>query len=365
MFANISPWIWLVPCSAILIIITSWVMLVRHFQHRVGKNLKGLRITLRDFQTRRKQLEGQSRGYSVRDPEPFRSLSTRLREAMAIGRHRLDSLERSLVTLHERQTRLKSNSWRAVIVNPFAWHDLHSNSVHLQAELAAANLDLLKIQGLLEELEQVPLQVADQIRELVRNLETAAQLLGWLKTRGLQGKTFEAALIQCQEIDDAIQQAPILFLEGDKASLLQSTEKASTSMVFEIVRSNRTVLEQLILQARGWEKDYLKTADSVFAMRQALDALNQELTQVHPGLIILDEGAEFPCLEELALDLQVTASQLEIESSGLRPSGSRPTDCFYRRADPRASAGQPRARIFRINPRRANGRFPKAVRSAG
>ncbi len=365
MFVNNSPWIWLIPFSAILIIITSWVMIVRHFQHRVEKILKGLRFALRDFQSRRKLLERQSRNYSVRDPEPFRSLSTRLREAVAILRHRLDSLERRLVALHERHTILKSNRWRAFFGNPFAWHNLHSKAAQLHTEIAAAKLELLKIQELLEELEQVPWQVAGQIRELHRNLTTAAQLLGWQQTRGLQGKTFEAALIQCQEIDSAIQHAPILFLEGEKTSLLQSTEKASTSMVFEIVRSNRTVLEQLVQQARSWEKDYLKTADSVFAMRQALDALNQELIQVPPGLIIQDEGAESPRLEELAQDLQVTASQLQIESlSFVRQEADRLTAAIVEQTRELQRAGR-ELEIFRSYPRRADGRFPKPVRSAG
>ena len=316
MFENFPPALWLIPIL-VLVTIAGLVWLVRLLQRRAEKDLKELRLSLRGLQAERKAQEFKAQAYGGRDPEPYRSASIRLREMLSASRGRLDALERGLVALNERQTSLKSNRLRVLFGAPYLWHSLHREASLLKGELVAVQSHMLQTTRLQEELDRLAWQVAGEVRDLRRDLQTTSEFIGKLRARGVRGETFDTAVRLERQVQTAIAQAPSFYFENDEASLLQAADKTTTARVFGIVQANRPNLVDLLERARRWDADYIKTEKSVSAMRQALDALGQEQANLPSGLKFDEAEAALQQLEEIAQNLQSTASRLEVENMPL------------------------------------------------
>jgi len=305
--------LWLIPLL-LLATIAGTLLLGRFLQQKTEQSLKDLRLGLRRLQSERKQLEFNGQAYSLRDPQPYRDAATGFRETLAAIRHQLDEIERASVRLNERNASLKHDRLRALFGAPVLWQLVRQEAAGLLADLAKVQSNLRLATELQIKLERLPRQVAQQARELRRDLQTLSQRLGQLRQNGLYGDTFEAAARIERQVQVALAQAPALFLDGAEQQLIQSTSKDETALVFALVQANQPDLRDLLDQSRAWEADSQATIQKVAAMRKALDELQEMLNSLPAGLNAAEDQASIRRLEEVAQNLKASAARLEVES---------------------------------------------------
>lgn len=305
--------LWLIPLL-LLATIAGYLLLGRIFQQKTEQALKDLRLGLRRLHSERKQLESKGQAYSLRDPQPYRAAATGFRETLAAVRHELEEIERATVSLNERNANLKRDRLRTLFGAPVLWQLVRQSAAGLLADLANVQSNLRLATEFQIKLERLPWQVAQQGRELRRDLQTLSQRLGQLRQSGLYGDTFEAAARIERQVQVALAQAPALFLDGSEQQLLQTASKEETALVFALVQANQPDLQDLLHQSRAWETDSQLTAQKVAAMRKALDELEGVLKGLPASLNTVEEQASIRRLEEVAQNLQSSAARLEIES---------------------------------------------------
>ncbi len=308
--------LWLIPLL-LLATIAVYLLLGRRFQQKAEQSLKDLRLGLRRSQSERKQLELKGQAYSLRDPQPYRAAATEFRETLAAVRYQLEEIERATVRLNERNANLKHDRLRTLFGAPVLWRLVRQDAARLLADLANVQSNLRLATEFQIKLERLPWQVAQQARELRRDLQTLSQRLGQLRQSGLYGDTFEAAARVERQAQVALAQAPALFLDGHEQQLLQSASKEDTALVFALVQANQPDLDNLLIQSRDWETASQLTAQKVAAMRKALDELEEILTSLPANLNTGEEQVSVRRLEEVAQNLHSSAARLEVESIDL------------------------------------------------
>jgi hypothetical protein len=305
--------LWLIPLL-VFAMLAGLLLISRYLRQQAEQELKKLRLALRQFQAGRKEIELRAGAYSGRDPEPYRTQSTSLRELLAALRRKSEALERQAIDLNEQAASLKFNRWRAMLGAPYLWHFLRRDAARLQAELAQLAVELEEAARIETSMERLSWEVAGQARDLRLRAQDASQLLAELGARGLHGDTFEAAAGLEREVQTALAQVPRSYFKSPEADLLAEATKETTALVHEIVRFNRPRLDELLGQARLWEAECQATAEKTAALRQSLDELQATLTSLPAAIEIAEEQAALRQLEEVAQNLQAAASRLEVES---------------------------------------------------
>lgn len=308
-----SPIIWLIP-TLVLAIFGALVLLSRYFRGKTEQSLKELRITLRQLQRERRGLVNKAQSYSGRDPEPYRSASTSLREKLAEIRRDLEGIEQRHIELHERAAGYKTKRWRMMLSAPYRWRTLHLEADRLHKEMGALQSEVQKASRMEAFLNRLPWQVALAARGLRARMQELDQVLDELRSQGLYGDTFEAAVRSERQLSTALAQIPTLFLEAEETSVLQQTGKAEVSLTHQILEANRPRLDELLLEANQWKQTSVLTSEQVSRMRSAFDELEQSLAGMPAELDIHEERSKLRQMGVIATNLEAAVSRMEVES---------------------------------------------------
>jgi uncharacterized phage infection (PIP) family protein YhgE len=305
--------IWLIPL-VLLATIAGGYLLVRYWQRKTEKDLKGLRSDLRRLQTQRRQLAMQFQVHSVEDPEPFGSRMATLQAHLEQVDRLNTEVELQNVELQQRMRQLSANRWQATMAAPYLWYLIRKDADGLFEKKDALETALATASDFGQTFTGLAWEVALQAREAWGIQQRLSQAMEGLRLGKVSGETFEAATQQELDCKTRLSEIPTIFLASDEASLGEQADKDMIVHVHEIVSEIRPELERLYAQALGWEKQYRRVLERVASLRQALSNLEQALDNTPPELIVTPLKEEFDQLSYISENLHATLARLEVEN---------------------------------------------------
>jgi len=305
--------LWLIPL-VVIAALGGLALLNRRWRKQAEQELKVVRQALRQMRGEQREIERLAQSYSGRDPEPYRSACSHLRDKLAVTRRKTEEIERRLVGLNERSAGLRANRWRAVLGAPYQWRLLHRDTSQAQRLLDHLQSELALAAELHKTLERLPWDTALELRSLRDQSAGVSQALAGLRDQGLHGDTFEEALRSESQLQASLAQVNRVFLEAGETELLEQSTKDDVALAYQVLQDCRPPLDALLQQSRQWQAGCEAAAQEAHKMRLALDDLAQTLDNLPPALDIAEERAAQRQLEEIARNLHAAAARMEVES---------------------------------------------------
>jgi hypothetical protein len=307
--------VWLIPLI-LLATIAGLIWLGVRLRAAALARLKAARSQIRAFRHHRRQIAAQTAGNSIADGEPYLSCMAELENRLNQVDARMYSLEKQFVELQESVLRLKRRTGIALISAPFWWYRARQQAEQLSQKTLALQPDFQAAEEIVQRIEQVAWEVAEEARRVRGLLEESGQVLQKLSAQSLRGAGLEAAVHLENACREALAHIPALFFEADPETLLQQANKETVAAVFHLLSQERPRLESLCDQAHTWEAQHQEVIQAVSRLRQQLARLETALANPPAGL---DLQAEI----KAAGSLHATLSRLEVDSLPVALAESR------------------------------------------
>ena len=307
--------VWLIPVflAATLAIV---FLIVRRWREQSLADIKRLRSDLRQLSSNHRDILLAMQGHSPGDPEPYGSraavLQTQINEIGA----RVRQLEEQHVAIQEQAHVLKQNSFQSLVGGPYFWFQLRQEIQGAWADMEGTWQSLGTAAELAQQLDRLGWEVAQNARQVSQIEKEADEIMEALRARGIHGKAIEAATHQEKQAKSALAQVPVFFMDGDEEAVLQQADKDSTTATHGLLENARQALQNLVVQARSWDKEYAQAAGQVTAMQRSLVTLEATLTRAPSELNIAQRRAQLGQLKSNAQHLSDQIAQLDIEQSG-------------------------------------------------
>jgi hypothetical protein len=305
--------IWLIPLI-ILATLVGVYLATRYFQGRAREILDTCAEALRQLKLERRALFSNTQAASPNDPEPYGSRAGALSAQIQQASNQVTQLEKSFKALEERARQPANDRWRAITGAPVLWYQVRNDAATLEQNIEQARLVLGEAARQQQALERIAWEIAMQARDTQSVEKKAGQGLELLRQRSLQGKTFEDACQQMQQLQASMAQIPSAFLHDSRQSVLVQADKAAVIQVYDTIHFARPRLDQIFSQAQNWQRQERQARERVDAMRKALGQAEQTLANSANRVDCTAARQRLDQIKIIARSLEDTQGRMEVEN---------------------------------------------------
>jgi len=305
------------PLEIVLWFVLASVLLVASFYGAVQwmrrKATSGLLLIEEQLQLYDQRVRGildflQSFGSTSAEPflTPIRTLSQDTQDIAV----RLQDLDDAGQNLRAEIEAPSPNQMQNIINSPFNWLRRWQTSRKMLAESASIDTRLAEIEQEMLTINELPWQVALQIRQANAQVAEMARLAQSLQKAGAQGNLFQSAGSRVPIAQRSLTGIPAKFFDSGQNELLASAGQVETIQAFESLSAIRPIIDHWLPYLKDWDQSQQKAAAEFTGIQQVVSNLRRAIAQPPSGL-----KAE-PIQERLN---QITAMSGELEKRLSRP----------------------------------------------
>lgn len=299
---------------ALLAALGGSIFLITHWKTQIQNSLKQTRARIRTLQAKKQQLESLSSPYRIDDPEPIGAHTRALSGHLSTADTQIKSLNQAYIHQQEHFRRLSQQSWWQKVASIRYWQNLKKNTSGLLQKTSDLEAPLEEAQAIQQTLEMLGWKVALEARSLNLLLLTTEDLLQALHRKNLRGETLEKTQKQLVVTSVELGRIPQYFLDASQTSLLEQATKEDIALVFEILRENRSVIEETALKIQGWHTAVNNIADQLAIMNTILQTAESTLAGTPPELDTTASQKAFASIKQAGAELNRKATAVDTDN---------------------------------------------------
>ena len=303
----------IIPVSIIATIAILY-LLGHRWQKETTDELKHLRSEFRRYRNEIHQLTVTVQEYDEIEQEPFVSRVATLQDQISTINNQINHLEAKYINFQEQIRSASRNPWKGILGAPAFWYFTRRDITKLDNKLSAQTTHLQTAGETVESLKQLGWEVALRAREARGVDQQVSLLLEKLKSSNVHGDMLDNAVQREKRARDSLTEIPNFFLSADEAAVLEQAEEDSITQAYRILGGTRPELDDLIIQAQAWDKQYNEVIKIVTRMRRVLVDVESSAASA-PGKLNLEAFHQrLDGLNIIYQNLHATLSRLEVES---------------------------------------------------
>lgn len=304
---------WLLPLLLVATL-AALILFTRHWRKATQTSLTQLRAQLRQLETSHKGLLQQASRFPADSSEPYKQPAQLIHSMLDSLEGELADFKNGYIALQDKLHELNQNRFRTLVAAPFLWNELYQATNHLIQQTGAINSHQLEAQKKLDELEQIPVQVASHARMAHQLQATLQDRLNELDTNHVHGAAMDAAFEESKNWEAAFKELPAFYLDSDESDLLQQATLPLTTQTYNLALRAQPALRTLDAQVEEWQNQRQEAIRQVGLLHSVLEGLKRLFSEMPGALNLTNLQAQFEQLQVIAQNLEATLGRLEIES---------------------------------------------------
>lgn len=305
--------LWLLP----LILVTSLVALflfTRYWRKATQARLSLLRSQLRQLETSHRGLEQQAGRYPPNSPEPFSKPAKAIHQQLEGLQTELDDFKAGYIALQNKLHELNQNRFRALVAAPYLWNDLHNSASRLNQQTSALQSHQQKAQAALDQLHQLPLEIANKARTANQLHQQVKKRLDELSSAQVFGAALDTTQEESEKWHTALADIPEYFLGSDEVEKLEQADPSIAAEVHSLVGRAVPALEVIDKKAEEWLNQRQDAIRQVSQLQALLAGVKRLLSEMPAALDLSSMISEYDRLQQVTQNLEATLGRLELES---------------------------------------------------
>lgn len=305
--------VWLIP----LILVASLVALflfTRYWRKATHARLSLLRGQLRQMESSHRGLALQAGRYPPDSPEPFNKPAKAIHQQLEGLQTELDDFKAGYIDLQDKLHELNQNRFRALVAAPYLWNDLHTTTTRLDQQISTLQNHQQKTQAALDQLHQLPLEIAAQARAVTQLHKKVQSRLDQLKSEQVYGAILDSAQEEGENWRANLASIPEYFLLSDEVEKQKQADPSITAEVYSRVERALPALEILDQKVEDWHNLRQDAVRQVSQLQVLLAGIKRLLSEMPAALDLSTLISEYDRLEQVTQNLEATLGRLELES---------------------------------------------------
>ncbi len=310
----------LIVLAVILIAILAWVALYalagRHAR-RYQEEAARVRHLLDSADAALAQHEIAASQYTPDSPEPYGPLAQDVAGRLQHARKEHHQCAARLTQLEATIPQLPREWIRRIPA--VCWPYLRRWMQHLkQAEVTALRAQglqeqIARIAGLLDQLRNLPLDIAGRVRGLFGATDRIARIGQSLKESGARGDSLDATLAQADGFVAALRGLPDCFLQPADEIVMQRATQESTCQAHAVLRAIERPIYDTLRRLQTWQSQYTEARNMIGVMQLEINAAEKALREAPPRLDVAGYTFELQQLRQTAqmIDDQQRAADVD------------------------------------------------------
>lgn len=303
--------LWVLAANAVLILSAyGLVVLLRRSSEEGIRQIGG---QIEEHAGRLNQIAGFLQIYAGIDQEPFSELLDALQEEASDLEIQLQEFLVSCRLYEETVLVSVENRFLAIVSAPARWLLLWRQMTGLRRESREIAGRLAAAENQVERINEIPWELAEQSRQVEKDLAELAQTARFLQQEGAGGSGLRTVISQLPVLQRGLDEIPRGYLEGDRERLSASANLDSTIRVYEALNRIRPALARYLPQVREWSDYFQKTAEDYEVLKQAGANLRQVVANAPRGLDAAPVESRLNQIARMAVDLGQQVAQPDVE----------------------------------------------------